>query len=77
MPIVNIKLVENTFDSNQKQELVSKITDAIESVYPGLRDVTFMTIEEIKNGSWGIGGQIITTDKVSAHARNNLQSKSR
>jgi 4-oxalocrotonate tautomerase len=62
------------FDSTQKQQLVSGITDAVESVYPGLRDVTFVTIDDVKEGEWGIGGQSITSDKVAAHARKNLES---
>lgn len=73
MPIVNVKLVENVFDSNQKQQIISKFTDALESIHPGLRDVTFITIEETKEGDWGIGGNAITSDKVSAHAKENLE----
>lgn len=68
MPIINVKLVENVFDSNQKQALISKFTDAIESIYPGLRDVTFVTIEETKESDWGIGGNPITAKEVAAHA---------
>jgi 4-oxalocrotonate tautomerase len=52
--------------------LLSRLTDAVESVYPGLRDVTFVTIEEVKDGDWGIGGQSITARKVAAHAEKNL-----
>jgi 4-oxalocrotonate tautomerase len=73
MPIVNVKLVENVFDSNQKQQIISKFTDALESIHPGLRDVTFITIEETKEGDWGIGGNAITSDKVEAHAKENLE----
>jgi 4-oxalocrotonate tautomerase len=75
MPIINVKLVENAFDSNQKRELVSKITDSVESIYPGLRDVTFVTIDDIKEGEWGIGGQAITSEKVAAHAKKNLEGQ--
>jgi 4-oxalocrotonate tautomerase len=74
MPIINVKLVEGAFRVDQKRELVSKLTDALESVYPGLRDVTFVTIEEVKDGNWGIGGQSITAEKVAAHAEKNLKN---
>jgi phenylpyruvate tautomerase PptA (4-oxalocrotonate tautomerase family) len=40
-------------------------------VYPGLRDVTFVTVEEVKEGDWGIGGMPITAAKVEAHAGKN------
>lgn len=73
MPIINVKLVEGAFRTDQKHELLSKLTDAVESIYPGLRDVTFITIEEVKGGDWGIGGQSITADKVAAHAAKNLK----
>lgn len=71
MPIINVKLVEGALRTNQKQQLLSKLTDAVESVYPGLRDVTFVTIEEVSE--WGIGGQPITAPKVAAHAETNLK----
>jgi 4-oxalocrotonate tautomerase len=74
MPIINVKLVENTFSVDQKQELLSKTTDAVESVYPGLRDVTFVTINDVKEGEWGIGGWSITAQKVAEHAKKNLSS---
>ena len=71
MPIINVKLVEGALRTEQKQQLLAKLTDAVESVYPGLRDVTFVTIEEVN--AWGIGGQFITAQKVAAHAEKNLQ----
>jgi 4-oxalocrotonate tautomerase len=73
MPIINVKLVEGAFRTDQKRELLSRLTDAVEHVYPGLRDVTFVTIEEVKDGGWGIGGESITAEKVAAHAGKNLK----
>lgn len=75
MPIINVKLVENVFTAEMKGELLAKLTDAVEAVYPGLRDVTFVTIEDVKDGAWGIGGQAITAQKVAAHAGKNLKPK--
>jgi len=72
MPIINVKLVEGALRTEQKHELLSRLTDAVEAVYPGLRDVTFVTIEEVKDGDWGIGGQSITAQKVAAHSQKNL-----
>jgi len=71
MPIINVKLVEGAFRTDQKHKLLSTLTDAVESIVPGLRDVTFITIEEVKD--WGIGGQPITAEKVAAHAEKNLK----
>jgi 4-oxalocrotonate tautomerase len=74
MPIIDVRLVENVFDTEQKRGLVERLTDAVGAICPGLRDVTFVTIEEVREGDWGIGGQTITADKVAAHARKNRQS---
>lgn len=64
MPIINVKLVEGAFPETGV---------AVEAVYPGLRDVTFVTIEEVKDGDWGIGVQSITARKVAAHSEKNLK----
>lgn len=69
MPVINVKLIETVFNPGQKKQLIAKLTDALESVYPGLRDVTFITIEEVKEGDWGIGGEPITAEKVAKHAQ--------
>jgi len=68
MPIVHLRLIENVFSADQKQELIECVTDAVETVYPGLRDVTFVTVDEVKNGDWGIGGEPMTANRVRRHA---------
>jgi len=70
MPIINVKLVEGALRTDQKHQSVSKLTDAVESVCPGLRDVTFETIKETE--AWGIGGKPIDAQKVASHAEKNL-----
>ena len=72
MPIINVKIIENVFSTEQKTELIAKITDTVESVCPGLRDVTFITIDETKEGDWGIGGKSITAPMVQEHAKKAL-----
>lgn len=72
MPYVNIKLVDNVLDAGQKQELIAKVSDAIDSVHPGLRDVTHVILEEVEEGNWAIGGEPVTAEKVAQHARKNL-----
>ncbi len=73
MPIIHVKLVEGVFHAEQKRKLIAKLTDAMEEVYPGLRDVTFITVEEVKDGDWGIGGESITVAKVEGHAKKNRE----
>ena len=58
MPLVNVQLIENVFTPEQKQQMISKITDVMVSIEgEALRPVTWVKIEEIKEGNWGIGGK--------------------
>jgi 4-oxalocrotonate tautomerase len=65
MPIVNVKLIEGVFTQTQKQEMIRKITDAMVSIEgENMRQVTFVLVEEVKSGDWGIGGNPMTTNDV-------------
>jgi 4-oxalocrotonate tautomerase len=69
MPLIQVKLIENVFTPNQKKEIVSKLTDAMVSIEgENMRSVTWVVIEEVRSGEWGIGGQTLTTDAVKALA---------
>ena len=58
MPFANIKLIEGVFSKEQKARLIEKITEAIVEVEgEGMRDVTWVVIEEVKSGDWAIGGR--------------------
>jgi 4-oxalocrotonate tautomerase len=65
MPLVNVKLIEGVFDSSQKREMVERLTDAmVEIEGENMRQVTWVVVEEVQSGDWGIGGQALTTDAV-------------
>ena len=69
MPLVNVKLIEGVFSKDQKQEMINKITDAMVSVEgENMRPVTWVLVEEVKSGDWGIGGKGLTTEDVKALA---------
>jgi 4-oxalocrotonate tautomerase len=69
MPLIQVKLIENVFTSQQKQEMVKKLSDAMVSIEgENLRPVTWVIIEEVKSGEWGIGGDPISTKAVKAMA---------
>jgi 4-oxalocrotonate tautomerase len=72
MPLINVKLIENVFSTKQKVEIIEKLTDAMESISPGHRDLTFVVIDETKEGDWGIGGKAITAAMVDEHAKKAL-----
>lgn len=65
MPLLTVKLVEGVFTSQQKQEMVRKLTDTMVAIEgENLRKSTVVIVEEVKSGDWGIGGTPITTAAV-------------
>ena len=65
MPLIQVKLIEGVFDADEKEEIIEKLTDAMVSVEgESMRPVTWVTIEEVASGEWGIGGQPLTTEAV-------------
>lgn len=69
MPLVNVKVIEGVFSDSQKREIVKKLTDAMVSIEgENMRQVTWVVIEEVKSGDWGIGGTPLTTEDVKALA---------
>jgi 4-oxalocrotonate tautomerase len=69
MPMLNVKLIEGVFTPTQKQEMIRKLTDAMVSIEgEAMRPVTWVVIEEVKSGDWGMGGNPITTTDVKARA---------
>ena len=69
MPLVQVKLIEGVFTETQKREMIRKLTDAMVSIEgEAMRPVTWVVVEEVKSGDWGIGGKPLTTADVKAIA---------
>jgi 4-oxalocrotonate tautomerase len=67
MPLVNVKVIEGVFDDSQKREMIEKLTDTmVEIEGENMRGVTWVVIDEVKSGDWGLGGQALTTDAVKS-----------
>ncbi|WP_295615191.1 MULTISPECIES: 4-oxalocrotonate tautomerase family protein [unclassified Chamaesiphon] len=67
MPLVNVKVIEGVLTSAQKQEIIRKLTDTMVSIEgENVRPVTWVVIEEVKSGDWGIGGNPLTTSDALA-----------
>ena len=65
MPFVNIKLIEGVFDAEEKHEMIEQLTETMVGIEgENMRGVTWVVIEEIKSGEWGLGGQALTTEAV-------------
>ena len=69
MPLVQVKLVEGVFSDAQKQELIRKLTDAMVSIEgEPMLEVTWVVVEEVRSGNWGIGEKPLTTGDIKAMA---------
>ena len=69
MPFVNVKLIEGVFTPDQKQQIVRDLTEAMVAIEgENMRPVTWVIVEEVKSGDWGIGGKALTTADVKALA---------
>ena len=67
MPLIQVKLIEGVFTETQKRQIVRKLTDAMVSIEgENMRPVTWVIVEEVKSGDWGIGGNGLTTADVHA-----------
>ena len=67
MPLVDIQLIEGVFDTRQKQEMISKVTDAVVAIEgEAMRGVTWVRVHEVASGEWGIGGKPLTAADVKA-----------
>ncbi len=76
MPLVQVKVIEGVFTDAQKQEMIRKLTDAMVSIEgENMRAVTSVIVEEVKSGSWGIGGKALTTADVRAMAAGQSPSE--
>ena len=69
MPLVTIEVIRDVFTPDQKKTMIEKVTDAMVAVEgEPLRGVTWVRVQEIQQGDWGIGGQTLTARDVRALA---------
>ena len=65
MPFAAIKVMEGVFSDDEKQRMIEKVSEAMLSVEgENLREKTVVILEEVKSGSWGIGGKTLTAEDV-------------
>jgi 4-oxalocrotonate tautomerase len=67
MPLVNVRLIEGVFTPEQKSEMIHQLTETMVKIEgENLRPVTWVIVEEVKSGDWGIGGKGLTAADVHA-----------
>lgn len=61
MPFANFKVPEKTLTAQQKEEIVTRTTELYVEIYgERARENTMVLIEEVADGGWGIGGNVLT-----------------
>jgi 4-oxalocrotonate tautomerase len=65
MPLVTIDVIKDVFSSEQKQQLIDKVTRAMIDVEgENMRNVTWVRIQEFESGDWAIGGKRLSSSDV-------------
>jgi 4-oxalocrotonate tautomerase len=65
MPLIQVKLIEGVFSHDQKQEIITRLTETMVDIEgEAMRPVTWVTVEEVNSGEWGVGGKALTTQDV-------------
>ena len=65
MPFISIKVFEKELSAAQTASMIHDVTEAvIPYVGEGLRDSTWIVVEEVGSGAWGIGGKAFRLDDV-------------
>lgn len=69
MPLVTIDVIKDVFTPAQKADMIANVTEAMIAVEgEGMRQVTWVKINEIAQGDWAIGGKALAAKDVQALA---------
>ena len=69
MALIQVKVIKGVFTTQQKQEIIERLTDAMVEVEgEHMRRATWCIVEEIASGEWGIAGRTVTADDMRALA---------
>ncbi len=69
MPLINVRVIEGVFNASQKRRMIEDLTDAMVAIEgENMRPVTWVVVEEVASGEWGIAGKPLSTEDVKALA---------
>ncbi|HDS46271.1 MAG TPA: 4-oxalocrotonate tautomerase family protein [Methanomicrobia archaeon] len=67
MPLIELKVFEGEFSADQTKQIIEAITNVMVSFSgESLRSATWIVVQEIKSGNWGIGGKALGLQDVRA-----------
>jgi 4-oxalocrotonate tautomerase len=65
MPYVNIKITRDGATAAQKAELIKRTTQMLVDVLDKNPATTVVVIDEVETDNWGIGGETVTSRRLS------------
>jgi 4-oxalocrotonate tautomerase len=68
MPLVNIRVPEGSLSEEKKNRMIELVTDAVveaEGYGDVVRPITWVIIEEIKDGNWGANGRAVKLEDLA------------
>ena len=69
MPLVRVTVIEGVFSASQKRQIVEGVTEVLIAVEgEGIRAITWVIVDEVGSGDWGVGGRALTTEDVKGMA---------
>ena len=69
MPLINVRVIEGVFSDAQKRQMIEELTDTMVGIEgENMRPVTWVVLEEVKSGDWGIAGKPLSASDVKALA---------
>lgn len=67
MPLVDIQVVKGVFNEAEKRHMIEKVTDTMVAIEgEAMRGVTWVRVQEVASGEWGIGGKPLTAEAIKA-----------
>ena len=66
MPMVNVKITRECATCEQKQQVISEMTEVLQRVLGKNPETTIVIIEEVETDNWGIGGKSVTEIRAKA-----------
>ena len=59
MPLIEVKLLENRIDGEQRKQMALDLVEAFCKIAgEQYRDLTFCIVEEVPEGSWAFAGKV-------------------
>lgn len=65
MPLIRVDVFEDELNREQSKDLIERLTKVVTDITSEkLRDVTWVIVNEVKSGHWGVGGNALGLDDV-------------